>query len=143
MKNYDILFNKSYLVKNCLKYLNLKIANNLKSKLIDLKLQIKDITDDIINPTEKQLIIDYIVKEENKLLKRKSLIKKNEINNLKEEDLEHYIQTILIKIDDKEYLQDENGFLYENSDEHTIIGRIINNLDEENNTEINTIEWFN
>lgn len=130
-------FNKLYL----LKYYSKKFANKFnilyKDKIQELKKQIEESED--IKDDQKELIFNLIAAEEQKINKKKNKnIKKEDTVSINAEDLEHYIQTILITIDDRELLQDENGFLYEKDEYFTIIGRIITNDDE-----TNTIEWFN
>jgi len=130
-------FNKLYL----LKYYSKKFANKFnilyKDKIQELKKQIEESED--IKDDQKELIFNLIATEEQKINKKKNKnIKKEDTVSINAEDLEHYIQTILITIDDRELLQDENGFLYEKDEYFTIIGRIITNDDE-----TNTIEWFN
>lgn len=130
-------FNKLYL----LKYYSKKFADKFnilyKEKIQELKKQIEESED--IKDDQKELIFNLIATEEQKINKKKNKnIKKEDTVSINAEDLEHYIQTILITIDDRELLQDENGFLYEKDEYFTIIGRIITNDDE-----TNTIEWFN
>jgi hypothetical protein len=48
--------------------------------------------------------------------------------------LEYYIQTILVNINDIDYYQDEEGYLYSTNDDNEIMGKIINDSE---------INWFN
>lgn len=112
---------KSHFYNNLIKYYKTEFNLQMKQKLEDLK---NKIVSDNTNFTdeEKENILSLISIEENKYIKKTKKIE-NKIS-IDECDFEHYIQTILVNIDGKEFLQDENGFLYENNDENTIIGMI-------------------
>jgi len=99
----------------------------LKS-LKDLK---NTITEEAYEPDERKKIIDFINTHENKYKKSKQ---SQNNYNIQESDLEYYIQTILVNINDIDYYQDEEGYLYSTNDDNEIMGKIINDSE---------INWFN
>jgi len=112
---------KSHFYNALIKYYKTEFNLQMKKKLEDLKTKI--VSDDInFTNEEKDNILSLISIEENKYIKKTKKIENKIL--IDECDFEHYIQTILINIDGREFLQDENGFLYENNDENTIIGMI-------------------
>ena len=137
-KDFDFMFDKSILYKKLLKYYKENLLLLLKNKIDLIKNQINTIQ----NEEYKETLLSYIKDEENKIIKIKKKTDLNKINkNFKEEDLKYYIQTIYMVIDNKEVLRDENGLLYEITNDNTIIGKLNEIIDENENIEYN-IEWF-
>lgn len=120
--------NKSLLYNNLIKYYNNKFAECMLKKLKDLK---NTITDENYSSEEKKKIIDFINTQENKYKKTKQ---SQNNYNLQESDLEYYIQTITININNTDYYQDEEGYLYSTNEDNEIVAKFIND---------NEIEWFN
>jgi hypothetical protein len=123
-----MILNKSLLYSNFIKYYDNKFAEYMLKSLKDLK---NTITEEAYEPEERKKIIDFINTHENKYKKSKQ---SQNNYNIQESDLEYYIQTILVNINDIDYYQDEEGYLYSTNDDNEIMGKIINDSE---------INWFN
>jgi hypothetical protein len=123
-----MILNKSLLYSNFIKYYDNKFAEYMLKSLKDLK---NTITEEAYEPDERKKIIDFINTHENKYKKSKQ---SQNNYNIQESDLEYYIQTILVNINDIDYYQDEEGYLYSTNDDNEIMGKIINDSE---------INWFN
>ena len=113
--------------------LDYKITVLLEKKVNQLKKSLEHIEEyvETIDKVHKEIKIDINeIAKRSYIIKNPTKIKKTYV--LLEEDIDKYIQTMKIIINNRSLLQDSNGFLYSDDEENNIVGKILDEV----------IEWY-